>query len=127
MNDVAELPLPRPEPALKSWRVEMADNTTRAVAAVGFRVEGGAHRYPRPLAGLRAYPRSGCPARRYQPATIRQCAARPVRLVARCSLPIAGRGGVPACGAGGVALMRVRIARRLLTPVEATLPGSRHA
>jgi hypothetical protein len=42
MTDATDLPQSSTAPAIKRWRVEMADKTARVIEARGFRVESGA-------------------------------------------------------------------------------------
>lgn len=42
MTDASELPLPRPAPSPKTWRVTFPHGAPRTFAADGFRVDAGA-------------------------------------------------------------------------------------
>jgi hypothetical protein len=53
--DLAEQPQPATSPAIKRWRVTMADNTVREIEARGFRIEHGALVLVQPLGCAAAY------------------------------------------------------------------------
>jgi hypothetical protein len=55
MTDATELPQPSKAPAIKRWRVEMADQTARLIEARGFRVESGALVLVQPAGCAAAY------------------------------------------------------------------------